>query len=129
MTKQAPLPWTLTQNSWQYTTIYDAEGNPICRLDLEDWSVTEDNQDALEAVQTQIARRIIDAVNADPIRLDWFDNAISQKLRADRAEACLAEAVKVLKEISELEDVRSDEAAGMARRALADSPADRKAEQ
>jgi hypothetical protein len=62
--KQAPTPWTFVQNSWQYTTIYDAEGNPICRLDLEDWSVTEDNQDALEAVQTQIARRIVDAVNS-----------------------------------------------------------------
>jgi len=62
--KQAPTPWTLVQNSWQYTTIYDAEGNIVCRLDLEDWNVTEDNQDELEAVQTQIARRIIDAVNS-----------------------------------------------------------------
>lgn len=63
MTKQAPLPWTLTQNSWQYTTIYDAERNHVCRLDLEDWSVTEDNQDELEKVQTQIAERIVRAVN------------------------------------------------------------------
>lgn len=63
MTKQAPLPWTLTQNSWQYTTIYDAEGNHVCRLDLEDWSVTEENQDELEKVQTQIASRIVKAVN------------------------------------------------------------------
>lgn len=61
--KQAPTPWTFVQNSWQYTTIYDAEGSTICRLDLEDWNVTEDNQDELEAVQTQIARRIVDAVN------------------------------------------------------------------
>lgn len=63
MTKQAPLPWTLTQNSWQYTTIYDAEGNHVCRLDLEDWSVTEENQDDLEKVQTQIASRIVKGVN------------------------------------------------------------------
>lgn len=62
-TKQAPLPWTLTKNSWQYTTIYDAEGNSICRLDLEDWSVTESNQDGLEKVQTQTAERIVKAVN------------------------------------------------------------------
>ncbi len=62
-TKQAPLPWTLTQNSWQYTTIYAADGAPICRLDLEDWSVTEDNQDLLEKVQSQIAERIVKAVN------------------------------------------------------------------
>lgn len=63
MTKQAPLPWTVTQNSWQYTTIYDAEGNSICRLDLEDWNVTESNQDGLEKIQTQIANRIVNAVN------------------------------------------------------------------
>jgi hypothetical protein len=61
--KQAPTPWTLVQNSWRYTTIYDAEGHTICRLDLEDWSVTERNQNELEAVQMQIARRIVDAVN------------------------------------------------------------------
>lgn len=62
--KAAPIPWTLTKNSWRYTTIFDAEGTPICRLDLEDWSVTEGNQATLEKVQAQIARRIIDAVNA-----------------------------------------------------------------
>lgn len=61
--KQAPIPWTFVQNSWQYTTIYDADGHAICRLDLEDWNVTEDNQDTLEKVQTQIARRIVEAVN------------------------------------------------------------------
>jgi len=125
MTKQAPLPWTLTQNSWQYTTIYDAEGKPICRLDLEDWSVTEDNQDALEAVQTQIARRIVDAVNADPMRLDWFDNAVSQKLRADRAEARLEEAKGLIHSLLGLELGSSEKAMAFLDTTLADSPADR----
>jgi hypothetical protein len=81
VTKQAPLPWTLTQNSWQYTTIYDADGNSICRLDLEDWSVTEENQDDLEKVQTQIASRIVKAVNSHDMLVnalefirDGYDN-------------------------------------------------------
>jgi hypothetical protein len=61
--KEAPLPWKFTANSWQYTTIYDANGDAICRLDLEDWGVTEDNQDALEAVQAKVAALIVEAVN------------------------------------------------------------------
>lgn len=62
--KEAPTPWTLTANSWQYTTIYDANGNTVCRLDLEDWGITEENQDELEKVQAKIARLIVDKVNA-----------------------------------------------------------------
>lgn len=61
--KEAPLPWTFTANSWQYTTIYDGNGDAICRLDLEDWGVTEDNQDDLEKVQAKVATLIIEAVN------------------------------------------------------------------
>lgn len=61
--RYAPTPWTFTANSWQYTTIYDANGDAICRLDLEDWGVTEDNQDDLEKVQEKVARLIVDSVN------------------------------------------------------------------
>jgi hypothetical protein len=60
---KAPLPWTLTQNSWQYTTIYDANKSPVCQLDLEDWHVTEANQDELETVQASVATLIITAAN------------------------------------------------------------------
>lgn len=61
--KDVPLPWSITANSWQYTTIYDANGTPICRLDLEDWGVTESNQDALETLQAKVAHLIVSAVN------------------------------------------------------------------
>ena len=61
--KEAPLPWTITANSWQYTTIYDGNGDVICRLDLEDWGVTEENQDDLEKVQAKVAALIVSAVN------------------------------------------------------------------
>lgn len=60
---KAPLPWTMTQNSWQYTTIYDANRSPICQFDLEDWHVTEENQDDLEKVQAKVANLIIASVN------------------------------------------------------------------
>lgn len=61
--KEAPRPWKFIANSWQYTTIYDANGDVICRLDLEDWGVTEDNQDDLETVQAKVAAMIVDSVN------------------------------------------------------------------
>jgi hypothetical protein len=61
--KDAPLPWTVTANSWQYTTIYDGNGDVVCRLDLEDWGVTEDNQDALETLQAKVAKLIVEAAN------------------------------------------------------------------
>lgn len=63
MMKDAPLPWAITANSWQYTTIYDFNGEVVCRLDLEDWGVTEDNQDALEFLQAKVASLIVEAVN------------------------------------------------------------------
>ena len=59
--REAPLviqPWSYVANSWQYTTIYDHSGRTICRLDLEDWEVTEDNQDDLEREQERVARLI-----------------------------------------------------------------------
>ena len=61
--RHSPRPWTSTANSWQYTTIYDADGRPVCRLDLEDWGVTEDNQESLEKEQAEIAELILSAVN------------------------------------------------------------------
>jgi hypothetical protein len=51
-------PWSATANSWQYTTIYSAIGTPICRLDLEDRGVTEENQSELEIEQAKAARLI-----------------------------------------------------------------------
>jgi hypothetical protein len=61
--KDAPLPWTVTANSWQYTTIYDGNGDVVCRLDLEDWGVTEENQDELETLQAKVAALIVAAAN------------------------------------------------------------------
>jgi hypothetical protein len=63
MKTNAPLPWKFVANSWQHTTVYDANGDVVCRLDLEDWDVTEENQDALEALQETVARSIVDAAN------------------------------------------------------------------
>ena len=61
--KDVPLPWTFVANSWQYTTIYDGSGEAICRLDLEDWGVNEENQYYLEQRQEMVARLIVEAVN------------------------------------------------------------------
>ena len=60
----APLPWTSVANSWQYTSIYDADNLPVCRFDLEDWPVTEDNQDAFEKAQAEVVALVVEAVNS-----------------------------------------------------------------
>ena len=73
--KDAPLPWTFTANSWQYTTIYDATGEAICRLDLEDWDVNEENQYDLEQRQEMIATLIVKAVNQSG-GLDGLDDPV-----------------------------------------------------
>lgn len=57
----APAPWKAVANSWQVTTVYDAKSMPVCRLDLEDWGVDEDNQADLERKQTAVARLIASA--------------------------------------------------------------------
>lgn len=56
--KHTPGPWTHKGNSWQYTTVYDANNRAVCLLDLEDWGVTEDNQADLERQQEEVARLI-----------------------------------------------------------------------
>lgn len=60
----APRPWTIVNNSWQYTTIYDGSGAVVCTLDLEDWHVSESTQDALERVQKLVAELIVHSVNS-----------------------------------------------------------------
>lgn len=56
--KHAPAPWTFVANNWQHITVYDADELPVCRMDLEDWPVNEDNQDAFEQEQAKVAAMI-----------------------------------------------------------------------
>ena len=50
--KCSPGPWKAIENSWQYTTIYDAHDREICRLDLERFEdLNEETQDKYEAIQ------------------------------------------------------------------------------
>lgn len=51
-------PWYVVGHNWQNTTVYDANKTPMCGLDLEDWKVTEENQEELEAQQAKVANLI-----------------------------------------------------------------------
>lgn len=51
-------PWSAVANSWQHTTVYDANQVPVCRLDLDDWGVDESNQTELERLQSDVARKL-----------------------------------------------------------------------
>lgn len=57
-TNYAKGPWMVCKNSWQHTTIHLEGDHNICHLDLEDWEVDEDNQDALEVEQAKVAALI-----------------------------------------------------------------------
>lgn len=74
-TPQLALPWTSTANSWQFTTIYDVNDVPVCRFDLEDWGVDEDNQDALEARQAAVVSAVVRAVNSHAEMLEALKSA------------------------------------------------------
>jgi hypothetical protein len=74
--KRALAPWSATANSWQYTTIYDGTGDPICRLDLEDWGVNEDNQDQLEMEQARVAAILVAAPDLLEA-LKWYAEQLS----------------------------------------------------
>jgi hypothetical protein len=82
MTNKHPvyLPFTSVGNSWQYTTIYDAKQDVVCRFDLEDWHVTEDNQGALEEDQTALVAFIVNAVNSH----DHLLKALAEILEANK---------------------------------------------
>ena len=58
--KCSPGPWKAIENSWQYTTIYDAHDREICRLDLERFEdLNEETQDKYEAIQRADAAAIV----------------------------------------------------------------------
>ena len=62
MSETSPRPWKAVANSWQYTTICDANGNEVCRLDLERFDdLNEDNQSEYEAIQQADAALIVKA--------------------------------------------------------------------
>ena len=64
--KCSPGPWKAIENSWQYTTIYDAHDREICRLDLERFEdLNEETQDKYEAIQRADAAAIVRACDHD----------------------------------------------------------------
>ena len=62
----SPRPWKAVENSWQYTTIYDAHDREICRLDLERFEdLNEETQDKYEAIQRADVAAIVLACDHD----------------------------------------------------------------
>jgi hypothetical protein len=88
------LPWTVTANSWQYTSIYDFGGHVVCRLDLEDWGVTEESQDRLEKSQAKVAAFIIKAVNSHDEMARMLEKIEPFLSYGDNAEGRLKKLVK-----------------------------------
>lgn len=50
-------PWTVTHNSWEVSTVYDAKGDVVAEIPI-DGNVDEDTQDALEAIKDARAHLI-----------------------------------------------------------------------
>lgn len=57
-------PFHKVENSWQYTTIYDADNKSICEFNLE-WmdGLTEDTQDELDKVMQKRVDHILKLLN------------------------------------------------------------------
>lgn len=67
MSEGSPRPWKAVENSWQYTTIYDANGNEVCRLNLERFAgLSEDTQEHYEAIQRADVELILQAAVLTP---------------------------------------------------------------
>ena len=67
--KTSPLPWRIINNSWQFTTIVDANGNNVCEFDLERFEdLNEDNQEEYENIQRHDVEMIIAAVNVTTMK-------------------------------------------------------------
>ena len=82
--KCSPGPWKAIENSWQYTTIYDAHDHEICRLDLERFEdLNEETQDKYEAIQRADAAAIVRACD----RLAALRRAKAEVLREVKYEA------------------------------------------
>ena len=67
MSEVSPRPWKAVENSWQYTTIYDANGNEVCRLNLERFAgLSEDTQEHYEAIQRADVELILQVAALTP---------------------------------------------------------------
>ena len=58
-----PLPLSCTHNSWERSTIYDANGYEICAIEIS-WEADEDTQDHFEALKEANAAFIVRACNS-----------------------------------------------------------------
>lgn len=43
-------PWTVTHNSWDRSTVYDADGDGLCEVQIS-WEADEDTQNYYEAIK------------------------------------------------------------------------------
>lgn len=83
-TKHTTLPWKYVGNSWQYTTIYDGNNKVVATMDLEDWDVTEDNQEELEKGQQKCAEFIVRACNSHDELVHYVEGQLAlYTLRVD----------------------------------------------
>lgn len=55
-----PGPWTVTDNSWEVSTVYGPDGETIAECPINS-IVTEDNQHELEPIKEANARLIVKA--------------------------------------------------------------------
>jgi len=58
-----PLPLSCTHNSWERSTIYDAEGYEVCTIAIS-WEADEDTQEHFEALKDAKAAFIVRACNS-----------------------------------------------------------------
>lgn len=66
MTNQTSMkgPFYKVENSWQYTTIYDADDEPVCQFDLGQFDdLNENTQDALDKIMQRRVDFVLERLN------------------------------------------------------------------
>ena len=58
MTKLPEARWTVTHNSWETSTVYDAKGEIVCECPISN-DVTEETQEHYEAINEAKAEAIV----------------------------------------------------------------------
>jgi len=95
--KCSPGPWKAIENSWQYTTIYDAHDHEICRLDLERFEdLNEETQDKYEAIQRADAAAIVRACDHDAALRRAKAETNAEYKRVSKAHSQLSETTDYL---------------------------------
>lgn len=88
-------PWSSISHNWHETSVYAASGLRVCKLDTEDWGVTEETEDEFGQKQEANARLIAAAPDL-LVALQFLLTASGEQLTTafEQAQEAVAKATR-----------------------------------